>query len=212
MRKEIIIFTTILVAQIAFCDNLVPNGGFENWTAGVADSWTPNPDTNTINAGYPLQESSDVYEGTYSAEWKWNKADNNVNVNTMSKSDMFPITEGERYILQATFKPLSHNIGNGQIEILMGVADSTTGNHKFWIEDDSNNTAKIYLYWGSFDSTVAVGSNYVTRSVEFTVPALVPNRSGRLYMLNRYWRGGRILLDHVSVAPPPPGGTVIIIK
>ena len=125
---------------------------------------------------------------------------------------MFPLVVGAKDRLQATFKPLSHNIGNGEIEILMGVADSTTGEWKMWLQDTNGNTAKLLLYWGSFDTNVVVGSDYTTKNIDFTVPALVPNRSGRLYMLNRYWRGGRILLDDVRVAPVPPSGTLIIIK
>ena len=63
----LVLIAVFLIGSITYGDNnLVPNGGFEDWTSGDADSW--HPDTNAVDSGYPQQESTDVYAGNYSAE------------------------------------------------------------------------------------------------------------------------------------------------
>lgn len=198
--SKVLTVTVVLAAASFACANLIPNGGFESWTGGVADDWTVG---GYVTSGYPMQESTDVNEGSYAAEWKWDNDDHGININDMTKSNMFSLTSGQEYTLSATYKPLAFtSTGKGQVELFVGIAGPSSGN--YWGKVGSN----LLLYYGG-EGEPAVGDDYTTVSMNFTWPETTG--VARIYALNRYWRGARLLIDPISVVPEPASLLLMIL-
>ncbi len=200
MKKLMIMFFLLGVSSFASA-NLVPNGGFEGWTGGVVDDWTIG---GAVTSGYPLQESVDVNEGTYAAEWKWNANDNGVNINDMSKSAIFTLTSGQEYVLSATYKPLAFtSTGKGEVELFVGIVGSSSGN--YW----SKATDNLKLWYGHDATEPAVGDDYTSVSLTFTWPETTG--AARIFIFNRYWRGARLLIDPISVVAVPEPVSLLLV-
>ena len=88
MKKLFVILALIMLVAYAFADDVMANGGFENWTGGVPDSWT------TIDSGINVtQETTTIHGGTSSA---------NIEVTTGSQSSTdfrqsVAVTNGTEY-------------------------------------------------------------------------------------------------------------------
>lgn len=63
MKKLYFLFFLLIASIVSFGQNLAANGGFENWTAGVPDSW-PTIDFNTTDL---TQNMTTISEGASSA-------------------------------------------------------------------------------------------------------------------------------------------------
>lgn len=63
MKKAYLLFTLLFISILSYSQNLAVNGGFENWTGGVLDTWTSESGT-TIEQYEPFS-----YEGEYSAKF-----------------------------------------------------------------------------------------------------------------------------------------------
>ncbi len=201
MRKMTVLLIVLGITGFAYA-NLVPNGNFESWTNGVVDDWTIG---GAVVSGYPLQEGIDVNEGTYSSEWKWSGNDNGININDMSKSAVFSLTPGQEYVLSATYKPLAYtSTGKGEVELFVGIVGASSGN--YWGKATDN----LLLYYGHDVSEPSVGDDYTTVSLTFTWPDTTG--AARIFALNRYWRGARLLIDPISVvAVPEPVSLLIVV-
>ncbi len=200
MKKVTAMLVVLCVSGFASA-NLVPNGNFENWTTGVPDSWTIG---GKVVSGYPLQETADVNEGTSAAEWKWDGNDNSININDMSKSDIFTLVSGQEYILSATYKPLAFtSTGIGETELFVGIVGSSSGN--YWNKATDN----LKLWYGHDESEPSVGDDYTTVSLTFTWPET--SGAARIFIFNRYWRGARLLIDPISVTPVPEPVSLLIM-
>ncbi|NIK91626.1 T9SS type A sorting domain-containing protein [Mangrovimonas sp. CR14] len=64
MRKIYLLLILLITSAVSFGQNLAVNGGFENWTGGVLDTWTSESGT-TIT-----QETTTFSEGTYAANFE----------------------------------------------------------------------------------------------------------------------------------------------
>ena len=82
--------------------NLVPNGGFEAWTAGVPDSWVVTPAT---NGGTVTQETTDVHGGTSAAKFTAPAGTGNVRAAVTD----FAVVAGHSYTLTYWYKDATDN-------------------------------------------------------------------------------------------------------
>lgn len=87
----------LLLANFSFYaqTNLVPNGGFENWTGGTLHNWTVS---NSVTS------SSDISEGQYSAKLSYTTVSPKI-------TSQVPLKAGVTYTVKFKYKYLNNNYG-----------------------------------------------------------------------------------------------------
>lgn len=105
MKKLYTLLFTIALGTAVSAQNLVTNGSFENWTAGVPDGWTTFP--SATNGGSIAQEmgAANVQNGTSSLKVIAPAGTGNVKT---AYADI-PVTGGQQYTFSYYYKDASDN-------------------------------------------------------------------------------------------------------
>lgn len=104
MKKIYTLLSAVALTAIsANAQNLIPNGNFESWTAGVPTGYTVYPDD--TNGGSVTQETTDVHGGTSAARFTAPAGTGNVKALVAD----FAVTEGHTYTLSYWYKDESNN-------------------------------------------------------------------------------------------------------
>jgi len=183
MKALAIVSVVLTVAATAGAENLIQNGGFENWTGGVPDEWTIGGGPADPN-GLVAQETTDVYEGGSSIELLWGVFDGNWDANLQTRSNMFTLEAGKTYVLSAACKSLPHPVEDphwNHISVHLG----------YTFEDGSFRAWGPVLTW-SRDET-----EWTAKEVSFEAEITL----ARVYVSSEWishW-----LVDAVSVVPSP---------
>ena len=103
MKKLYTLLSVFVLATVANAQtNLIPNGGFETWTAGVPDSWTITPAT---NGGTATQETTDVHGGTSALKMTAPAGTGNIRAAVTD----FAVVAGHSYTLTYWYKDATDN-------------------------------------------------------------------------------------------------------
>jgi hypothetical protein len=63
-QRQFLLFMVTFLLPPTLHAQVIPNGGFENWTNGNPDNWRTN---NAPSVYLPITQSSTAYSGSYSA-------------------------------------------------------------------------------------------------------------------------------------------------
>lgn len=150
-----VVISTSLNAQT----NLIPNNGFETWTAGVPDSW--------FTTGSTVAQSTTIKKGGASSLGLTSPASSNK---TISPTTDTPITQGVTYVFSGWY--LDNDV-NARFRFWnqFRTATSDTGGNNLQAVDYSNNSAS----WQFF---TAEGAPNVTATVARPGLRVYPDTAG----------------------------------
>lgn len=104
MKKLYTLLATVALSYAVNAQNLITNGGFENWTAGAPDSWTV---TVPANGGSVTRETAagNIHGGTSSAKFTAPAGTGNVRAGVAD----FAVVAGHQYTLTYWYKDETDN-------------------------------------------------------------------------------------------------------
>lgn len=92
MKKIYSLLALVAISTSVNAQNLMPNAGFENWTAGVPDSW--------YTTGSTVAQSTTVFHGGTSSVGLTSPATGNK---TISPTTDIPVTQGVTYVFSGWY-------------------------------------------------------------------------------------------------------------
>lgn len=151
MKKLYTLFAIIAISASNAQTNLIPNGSFETWTAGVPDSWFTTGSTVT-------QSTTNFYAGTSSLGLTSPASSNK----TISPTTDTPVTQGATYVFSGWYLDNDANARFrfwNQFRTVAGTSGSDTGANALQQTDYSVNSPSWQFFTAesmpSATSTVA---------------------------------------------------------
>lgn len=138
MKKLYTLLTIIAFSASNAQTNLISNGSFETWTAGVPDSWFTTGST-------VIQSTTNFYAGTSSLGLTSPASSNK----TISPTTDTPVTQGATYVFSGWY--LDNDVNArfrfwNQFRTVAGTSGSDTGSHALQQTDYSANSASWQFF------------------------------------------------------------------